>query len=140
MSSRTPYEPSRQTFVPSREEQERLLEGTTTPNPHRTRQQVEWEVEEFFRGIVKLFRRKNEDYARGEDGLSNFRQMAQRLNLPMVKVFLVLMEKHMIAIENDVALQDVVLHEGMEDRLRDLACYCGILHVALKEKADARTP
>ena len=97
-----------------------------------TTEQVRWGVEEFFERILRLQRKKNEDYAKNNDGLRNFRETAQRLNVPMPKVFLTHILKHLIALEN-AASKGLELNEGVEDRLLDVACYSAMLHVALRE-------
>lgn len=134
MSNKSVYEPSRQSYTPSLEEQQKLLEGKSIPNPYLTRQQVQWGMDEFFRKIKYLQTSKNEDYATTEDGLVNFRQTAERLGLRMPQVFLTLMQKHQIALENDARRPEMPLNEGVEDRLLDIACYCGLLWLALREE------
>lgn len=137
MDSAAKYRPSRQQFTPSREEQEKLLSGEALPNPHLTRQQVKWGMEEFFKRVLRIHEAKNEDYGDPKDGLLNLRESARRLDLTMPQVVMNLMEKHLIALENDTRRWDRPLNEGVEDRLSDVACYCGLMYLALKEQASA---
>lgn len=97
------------------------------------REQAHLGVREFFDKILRLQAKKNQDYGSATDGLHNFRQSAQRLGLTMPQVFMALMEKHLIALENDVRNPHVGLNEGVEDRLSDIACYCALLYLALRE-------
>lgn len=119
--------PSSESYTPSREEQEAF--------PYLTTEQVEWGLDEFFRKIKQLHKRKSSDYATTpQDGLSNFRETSKRLGIPLPKVFLGLMEKHLIALENDARRTERPLNEGVDDRLLDLACYAGLFYLALREE------
>lgn len=119
-------------------ETEKLLAaGEPLPSPKPlcfSRDQVKWGMKDFFDQIVRLHERKNEDYATKDDGLENFRETSRRLDLTMPQVFMNLMEKHIMALENDAKRPNLSLNEGVEDRLRDIACYCGLFFLALKEE------
>jgi len=119
-------------YVPSREEQEAFLNGTMLQKKLNLKQ-THQAMDEFFRVVMRLHQAKQEDYASKDDGLSNFRQIAERLGLSLKQVFLTLIQKHVIALENE-ARSTRPLNEGVGDRLRDLACYAGLLHVALSEE------
>jgi hypothetical protein len=104
------------------------------PSKTLTMEQAYWGMQEFFGKILRQHKKKNSDYAGNlTDGLANFRKTAERLNLSMPQVFMVLMEKHFQALENDAKNPNLVLNEGVEDRLYDLASYCGLFYLALRE-------
>lgn len=135
-----------QQYVPSREEQQAILTGET--DLVLTREQAAWGMEEFFQKILRLHRAKNQDYAAKDDGLHNFRETARRLNLTLPQVFMTLIEKHLLAMENDAQNPNLALNEGVVDRLHDIACYAGLFYLALRERtlkqrkgwSGARTP
>ena len=119
------------------ETQRKLAAGEPLPSPKPqcfTREQVKIGLKNFFDSILYLYDRKNQDYAAKDDGLENFRETCQRLNLTMPQVFMNLMEKHILALENDAKRPHLALNEGVEDRLSDIACYCGLFFLALKEE------
>jgi len=108
--------------------------SASPPSKTLTMEQAYWGMKEFLDKILLQHKQKNSDYAGTEtDGLANFRRTAERLNLSMPQVFMVLMEKHFQALENDSKNPNLVLNEGVEDRLFDVAAYCGLFYLALRE-------
>jgi hypothetical protein len=101
-------------------------------------EQAYFGMEEFFKKILRLFKKKTEDYAKPTDGLHTPRQIAERQGISMPQALMTLIEKHIIALEGSSRNPSLALNEGVEDRLLDIASYCGLFYLALREKDITR--
>ena len=92
------------------------------------RQKLMWEITFFFGECMELARKKNKDYAKGDDALCNFRngarQVADRIDEKSIRLSNLLGGKEANC-------------ESVTDTLMDIANYAAIAYVLIKEGKES---
>lgn len=89
--------------------------------------------EEFFKNCSELLIKKANDYAKDEDVFSNFKKIAQTVEIPAEKTFLVFMAVK-IARVMELIKKEAKVDESISDSLQDIANYACLMSLYLKEK------
>jgi hypothetical protein len=90
--------------------------------------------ERFIADMKSVTARKNPDYSVNDDVLSNFKEIAKWLNLPLRQVWATLFFKHVTAIARHCR-DGVTTDEPIRARLIDAANYCVLMAGILEDEA-----
>ena len=105
------------------------------------REQFDEVVKQTVEQITKLLRTKGEEYSKGDDLLSHFKDVGKALGLSPLQVAMVFASKHYVTLEKYVfhsaAGFNQIFSEPIEGRLDDLINYCILMKALIVEAADA---
>jgi hypothetical protein len=105
-----------------------------------TNLEMEVLIDETFKKILELRRRKGAEYSEEDDALSNFRRDAAEHDMPMELIWRIFTGKHWDAISQYV--KDIVngtkrkLSEPIESRIDDMIVYLILLKAMIKERKE----
>ena len=85
----------------------------------------------------KVLMVKNKEYSSGEDRLHNFKVIARKLNITPEQACLVLMQKHVVSVE-DIAGGKEATPEMMDEKFGDIINYYILLRALIEERQEEK--
>ena len=82
---------------------------------------------------LALTKTKGKDYAGDENVLANFERLAERINLPILKIWFVYFVKHLDALETFINTERVA-SESITSRILDMRVYLALFHAIVSER------
>lgn len=98
-----------------------------------TRQSLKNSIKETYKQAISIIEKKNNDYAKNDDGISNFK-LAIAVGVSIERGILVRMMDKMSRISNLLDKEGDVKNESIQDTLLDLCNYSAILKAIVDEK------
>lgn len=90
-------------------------------------------LEDTYRECVEIVKKKNQDYAKGDDPFSNFR-LSKLISIEPKRAILVRLTDKISRISNLLDKPPAVTEEGLLDTIRDAINYVAILSAFIKDE------
>lgn len=89
-------------------------------------------TDRFFEDCKTILNKKGADYTIDNDAFKDLKAIAEEIDTAPIKVMWIFFRKHLSAVKNFIK-RGKVESEPIEERLKDLANYCALIHALIQE-------